>query len=187
MKRIILFFSLAILFLSCSDNEEKAKVISASEKWIKENVITLYKAEEKPILLSTKEDIETESNFKYLYKKYEWKGALESEHNFLEYDQKGLQALNIYNEYSKSTEMLEPTEESISHKNYLSDWTKRSSELLESSSCEMDIKNTSSFFVIRYVIKYKNLHPAKNVNTEQYNYDMIDIILDENFNVINSL
>nr|DAL98525.1 MAG TPA: Prokaryotic membrane lipoprotein lipid attachment site [Caudoviricetes sp.] len=185
------FISISILLLilsSCNSNRkdiERAKQISSN--WINEKAITLYDQSDTPVLLSTKEDIETQTNFKYIANKYKWKGALEdNEYKFSENSKRALVIHNIYTNYLENISLNNSIEnKNTEYKNYLYKWTQRAAKLLESSDCELDIKKTNNIYVIRYFIRHTDNNPEKPSN--KYIYDMIDVVLDDNFNVINHL
>nr|DAE47097.1 MAG TPA: Protein involved in gliding motility 9 Secretion System Type.5A [Caudoviricetes sp.] len=187
MKKLFLLPVILILLFSCSsDNGDTDKAKNVSLKWINENILPLYTEKDKAVILSSKEEIEAQTNFKYIAQKLKWKGALEENgYNFTENSERALLAHKIYDDYTKYSLLTDITEDKIAYKNYLYEWTQRAADLLESSDCETKIDNTNYFYVIRYFIKHIDSNPENN--TEKYIYDMIDVILDENFNVINKM
>lgn len=188
MNKLLFVPLLFILLFSCkSDNRDIDKAKQVSNKWINEKVLTLYDQSDAPILLSTKEDIETQTNFKYIANKYKWKGALEdNEYKFSENSKRALVIHNIYTNYLENISLNNNIEnKNTEYKNYLYKWTQRAAKLLESSDCELDIKKTNNIYVIRYFIRHTDNNPEKPSN--KYIYDMIDVVLDDSFNVVNHL
>lgn len=181
-----LFLLLTIILFSCNSNDkdvEKAKTIA--EQWTKENVLQLYNEKDHATLLSTKEDIEKQAESKYIANKYKWKGIFDNDFNFSENSELGLLLLKMYDDYTKYSTITDITDEKIAYKSYLYEWTNRASNILQSADCEMKIKDSNYFYVIRFYIKHKDNNPE--LTKEEYLYDRVDVILDDKFNVINNL
>lgn len=190
MKKL-LFLLFTIIFLSCnSESADVKKAKAVSEQWVKENVLILYDDDEKATLLSSKEDFETQSKSDYLAEKFKWDGeGGYNEYDFAENLKKSNAVLKLYTDYVTNvvgSPYFEITEKEIAYKNYLGKWTERESKLLDSSfATEAKLDNTENFYVIRYCIKYKDNNPEKATNKDSF--DIIDVILDDKFNVINKL